>query len=482
LPADRTDIGSTAARVPTPQAIELALEHHREGRLDLAEALYRSIVQADPAHADALHGLGLIALHRDDYAGAVDLIEDAVKLDPANAIFASNLATAYQRLGAPERARECSERALRLDATLFAAHNNLGDALAALGDGAGAQACYRTALELAPSSHQARLNLALATLMRGDYAAGLALYEARFDVGSGAEARRVLAKLDGIARWRGQALAGKRILVWTEQGLGDTVMTMRYLSLLKERGASRVAVCCEPELARLVQHVPCVDEVFSDLDSADWPSRFDVHSPTMSLPLAFGTAPDTIPRRTPYLNVPEPLVRKWAETLSALPFPRIGLVWAGGKQSAADADRSIALASFAPLLARRRMSFVSLQKGPGASQLVRGRHRIADWMDACEDLLDTAALICGLDLVISVDTAVAHLAGALGKPLWLLNRRSSEWRWMLERSDTPWYPSARIFRQRAGGWAPAIDEVGAALDAAFPRPTLAQRAKRLFGG
>jgi hypothetical protein len=231
-----------------------------------------------------------------------------------------------------------------------------------------------------------------------------------------------------------------------------------------------------------VQHVPTVDEVFSDLDSADWPRRFDVHCPTMSLPLAFGTAPETIPRRTRYLNVPEPLVRTWAETLSALPSPRIGLVWSGGKQSTADADRSIALASFAPLLARRRMSFVSLQKGPGASQLVRGRHRIAHWMDACEDLLDTAALICGLDLVISVDTAVAHLAGALGKPLWLLNRRSSEWRWMLERSDTPWYPSARIFRQRTGAWAPVIDEVGAALDAAFPRPTLAQRAKRLFGG
>ncbi|MDB5902928.1 MAG: glycosyl transferase family 9 [Betaproteobacteria bacterium] len=482
MPADRTAIGSTAAVAATPQAIELALEHHRAGRLEVAQALYRSIAEADPAHAGALHGLGLIALQREDYAGALDLIEDALRLDPSNAIFASNLATAYQRLGSPERAREYSECALRLDPTLAAAHNNLGHALGSLGDNAGAQACYRSALELEPSSHQARLNLALSTLMRGDYAAGLPLYEARLDVGSGGGARPLLAKLERVARWHGEALAGKRILVWTEQGLGDTIMMMRYLPLLKEKGASRVAVCCEPELVRLVRHVPCVDEVFSSLDSADWPSRFDLHSPMMSVPLGFGTASDTIPRRTPYLNVPEPLVRTWAETLSALPSPRIGLVWAGGKQSEADADRSIALASFAPLLARRRMSFVALQKGPGASQLVRGRHRIAHWMDACEDLLDTAALICGLDLVISVDTAVAHLAGALGKPLWLLNRRSSEWRWMLERSDSPWYPTVRIFRQRAGGWAPVIDEVGAALDVRFPRPTLAGRVRRFFGG
>jgi hypothetical protein len=481
LPADRTDIGSTASVVATPQSIELALEHHRQGRLDVAQTLYRSIAEADPAHAGALHGLGLIALQREDYAGALDLIEDALQLDPSNAIFASNLAMAYQHVGWPERAREYSECALRLDPGLAAAHNNLGNALGALGDNTGAHACYRTALALEPSSHQARLNLALSTLMRGDYAAGLPLYEARFDVGSGGGARPLLAKLERVARWNGEALAGKRILVWTEQGLGDTIMMMRYLPLLKEKGASRVAVCCEPELVRLVRHVACVDEVFSSLDSADWPSRFDLHCPMMSLPLGFGTTIDTIPLRVPYLNIPETLVGKWSERLSALASPRVGLVWAGGKKSQGGADRSIALASVAPLLARRRMSFVSLQKGPGASQLVQGRHRIADWMDACEDLLDTAALICALDLVISVDTVVAHLAGALGKPLWLMNRRASDWRWMLGRSDTPWYPSARIFGQRGRDWASVVDEVGAALDVRFPRPTLAGRVRRFFG-
>jgi hypothetical protein len=462
--------------------LELAREHHRAGRLAEAEAVYREVLRAAPASAEALHGLGLIALQRGDYASALDLIEEASGRYPSNPVFLNNLAAAYQKLSCSERALECCERALQLAPRFGPAHSNRGNALAALGRHDESEASYTKALELGPVTSQARLNVGLARLMRGDYAAGLPLYEARLAAASAGkgDTGRLLHKLQTVPRWRGEKLDGKRILVWTEQGLGDTVMMMRYLPLLKESGARCLAVCCEPALVRLVQQVAGIDEVFSDVESPDWPSRFDVHSPTMSLPLGFGTTIDTIPRRVPYLNVPEALSRKWRETLSDLPSPRVGLVWSGGKQSQADADRSIALASFAPLLANRRIGFVSLQKGPGASQLVHGRRGIADWMDGCDDLLDTAALISGLDLVISVDTAVAHVAGALGKPLWLLNRRSSEWRWMLRRGDSPWYPSARIFRQRGPDWAHVIDEVAAALAAHFPPPTLAARVRRLF--
>ncbi len=279
--------------------------------------------------------------------------------------------------------------------------------------------------------------------------------------------RQLLAKLRNVPRWRGESLQGKRVLVWTEQGLGDSVMMMRYLQPIRHLGVTWLAVCCEPELTRLMQGVTEVDEVFFDTGSEDWRKRFDFHCPMMSLPLAFGTRLETIPARIPYLAVPRDLKRKWSEKVSRLPPPRVGLVWAGGKQILADSRRSISLTSFLPLLKKRGISFVSLQKGPEASQLANVRRNIGNWMDECDDLLETAALIEQLELIISVDTSVAHLAGALGKTVWLLNRADSEWRWMLERNDSPWYPTMRIFRQQQPGWKEVIRDIADALERAL---------------
>jgi len=456
----------TRAAGAIDKALKRALDHHRVGRFAEAEALYLEIVAADPAHADATHLLGLVALQRGDPVRAIALIERADELAPSNPVFLANLGDAYQKLDCPERARECCEQALELKPDFPAARINLGNALASLGHRDAAEECFRTVLAADPSLDLARLNLGLLRLLRGDYATGLPLYEARLGrANSGiGDTGRLLAKLRAVPRWRGESLQGKRVLVWTEQGLGDSVMMMRYLKPLKERGADVLTVLCEAALARMMGGVPEVDAVFSDTAGKDWRRRFDFHVPMLSLPLAFDTRLETIPAPVPYLAVPDDLRSKWARKVEPLQAPRVGLAWAGGKKTATDARRSIALASFAPLLKQRGISFVSLQKGPEASQLASARSGITDWMDDCDDLLETAALISQLDLVISVDTVIAHVAGALGKPVWLLNRKESEWRWMLDRADSPWYPTMRIFRQQHAGWSEVIQALGTAIE------------------
>lgn len=451
-------------------SLKRAWEHYHAGHLAEAEALCRQIIGFEPEHPGALHLLGLIALQRGQPVRAIELIERADEISPSNALLLSNLGEAYQRLGAADRARECCEQALALEPDFPAAHNNLGNALALLGDIDAAESCYRKALAIEPSMPEARLNLGLSKLLRGDYAAGLPLYEARLELtDSGGDPHNLLVELRDVARWRGGSLQGKRLLVWAEQGLGDSIMMMRYLRATRQLGVSRLSVCCGPSLVRLMQSVGEVDEVFSDTAGKNWRERFDAHCPMMSLPLAFGTRLEAIPAPIPYLAVPSDLRRKWSEKTSRLPAPRVGLVWAGRKQTLTDRRRSISLASFSPLLKKRGISFVSLQKGAEASQRDNVHSKIADWMDECDDLMDTAALVGELDLVISVDTSVAHLAGALGKPVWLLNRTGSEWRWMLGRNDSPWYPTMRIFRQQHVGWSGVIQDIAGALEGELGR-------------
>ena len=480
---------SPHSAISTQHAMKVAVEHHQAGRLAEAEVIYRRILEAEPDHPDSLHLLGLIAIQSEDHARAIDLIERANELCPSNPVFLSNLAEAYQRLNCPDMAKDCCEQALRLKPDYPAAHANLGNALMALGEIDTAEQCYRQAIDGDPSLRAVKLSLGLLRLMRGDYATGFPLYESRLDKAAsrgGGDTQQLLEKFGNIPRWRGQSLQGKRLLVWTEQGLGDSVMMMRYLPLIKNLGASELVVFCEPALVRLMQSVGEVDEVVSDIPSDDWQERFDFHSPTMSLPLCFDSRLETLPNRIPYLHVPFRLKQKWSDKVSLLLYPRVGLVWAGGKQTRTDPHRSIPLATFSPILKKKWISFVSLQKGGAASELAHGGRKLSNWMDECDDVLETAALIEQLDLVISVDTSVAHVAGALGKPVWLLNRSGSEWRWMLERHDSPWYPTMRIFRQQQSHWKNVIQDIADTLERelkparnTMTRPLL-RRIRRLF--
>jgi len=302
-------------------------------------------------------------------------------------------------------------------------------------------------------------------LLLGDYSEGLALYESRLDIMRGnpsvpAATRQIL---QDPRRWHGDDLAGRRVLVWAEQGFGDSLMMLRYLPMVAARGAREIIVLCEPALARIAASIIGVNARVSVMQTVPV-AAFDVHCPIMSLPFVFDTTLDSIPNRVPYIDVPEGLRTPWQERLVPLALPRVGLVWAGSSNLEEDSRRSVALATFEPII-RSSVSLVSLQKGVGAEQLDHWAGRLIDWMPLCDDFMDTAALIAGLDLVISVDTAVAHLAGALGKPVWLLNRSGSEWRWGLESEHCAWYPTIRIFRQEeATSWAYIVAKMADELE------------------
>jgi len=279
----------------------------------------------------------------------------------------------------------------------------------------------------------------------------LPLNERRFDF----ESKEQLAQLGiwpnierfaGKPRWDGGNLQGKTLLLWTEQGMGDNVMMMRYIAHLKQKGAGSVIVYCHPALINTMQTV--ADLVVGT--NVDMPlDAFDLHCSMMSLPHLFGTTLQTIPNDVPYLTVPPAIAEKWESLLKESRRLKVGIVWAGHQTMGKDHLRSIDPKLFAPLMALDGIQYVNLQKFGSTQQLTSDASQVLDKMAEAEDFLDTAALIGNLDLVISVDTLVAHLAGALGKPVWLLNRFESEWRWMSGREDSPWYPSMRIFTQPA---------------------------------
>jgi Tfp pilus assembly protein PilF len=461
--------------------MQLALQHHEAGRLPEAESICRSVLNAEPHNANAIYLLGVIAHQGGNHDGAVGLMERAIALKPGNPFFLNNLGEILRELNRPDAAEKQYRRALVLKPDFIKAHNNLGNALQALRRYDEAEQSYREAIRFGPALALPRLNCALLHLLRGDYGAGFAHYEQRFE---GADPRQtvfmlnLLTRLEDTPRWQGEPLGSKRLLVWTEQGLGDCVMMMRYLPLLKSRGAGPVTVYCAAPLVRLMRTLGGIDEVISQEDALP-EGGFDTHCPLMSLPLLFGTRLETVPREVPYVRVAKNLQRKWAAMLGVIPHPRVGLVWAGAKRNMGEARRSMRLQAFAPLLGASGASFVSLQKGEDAGELDAAQWSILDLMDECGDLLDTAALIKQLDLVVSIDTSVAHLAGALGKPVWLLTRGESAWQWMLERDDSPWYPTMRIFRQPQGGnWHDVMANVTAIFKTTFGAAAAGEYAAR----
>jgi Tfp pilus assembly protein PilF len=488
------------------QRLEVALEHHRAGRLAQAEGAYREVLAADPENIDALHFLGVIAYQRGRHDQAEQLISRALLRNPSNAAACSNLGNALQAQGKHEQAVTCYrqalvlqpnyvdalvnlgtafraqgeldgavtcyEKALQLKPDLPAAYNNLAIALIGLGRSAEAESNYVRALGLMPSSAELRVGFSLVKLLLGDYESGLALFESRLDTDTlpraayGALNER-LAEVRGLPRWHGEPGAGRVLLVWTDQGFGDALMMMRFFPRLRDFGFSKVIVHCEEALVRVMQGAAGVDEVVSR-ERPSPAARADCHLPLMSLPFAFRTRVDTIPNQVPYLTVPVELGRKWAARVAAVKSPRVGLAWAGKSDHPNDPIRSVRLEEFSRMFALPGLSFFSLQKGEAEHQIDETGLALTNKMRECSDLLETAAFADQMDLVISVDTAIAHLAGALGKPVWLLNRFETEWRWMLDRDDSPWYPTMKIFRQRRpSDWSEPIARVCSALGLRF---------------
>jgi Flp pilus assembly protein TadD len=389
------------------------------------------VLLAHPASAEAHYQMGMALAEAARFDDAAEQFRQAIGLDPAPAAFWSNLGT---MLKIQERFDEA------LDA-------------------------YAQALERAPADRQIRVNRAVARLHAGRFAE--AWQDEDWVL---AEPGRVVLPSETLLPPLSVLgdLTGRTVLVIQEEGLGDTLQFLRYLPLLAERGA-HVAVAVPPELTRLMLTVRGVAEV-PDGDASV--PRHDFHCSFNGLPRAFETTLESIPHAVPYLAADPALVAHWARRLPATRSLRVGLVWAGQARPwlpgfvGLDQRRSTGLATLAPLAAVSGVQFVSLQKGPAAAdaRTSAAAFDLLDLMDEARDFADTAAIVANLDLVISVDTSVVHLAGAMGKPVFLLDRYDHCWRWLSGRDDSPWYPSLRIFRQtRPGEWTPVIARVAAAL-------------------
>lgn len=336
-------------------------------------------------------------------------------------------------------------------------YNDVGAAFDELGETGEAAGCYERAVKLRPELAEARYNLAVARLKLGDYERGWRDYEWRWKVRGFPARQRVCVQ----PLWDGGPLVGRTILLHAEQGLGDTMQFIRYVDLVAMKGG-RVVVECQQELAGLIGRMAGVGEVVTRRQGV---ARFDTHCPLMTLPGLLGTRVGTIPRQVPYLGAEAGAVREWGgKAGAAAGAVRVGLVWAGGAAYRKDGARSMGLGELGALWGVGGVEFYSLQKGPGAEEAAGSGLAMSDLTGGLRDFSDTAALVANLDLVIGVDTSVIHLAGALGKPVWTLLAYASDWRWMREREDSPWYPTMRLFRQRRmGDWGEVVGRVAGAL-------------------
>jgi tetratricopeptide (TPR) repeat protein len=428
-------------------------------RRDESIAAYREAVHQRPDYAEALCNLGLALTDAGRPGEAAVLLRQAARLRPDYVEAHNNLGLALADLGRFAEAIASYERALALNPRYAAAHANLGSAYKGMGRPEEAAACYETALRYEPDSPSSHWNLALAWLQMGDFARGWREYEWRWK--RPATPPRSLPR----PRWDGAPLDGRTILLWSEQGLGDTIQFARYAALVRARGGRVVLECPAPLLA-VFHTLTGIDELVAE--ATELPP-FDCHAPLMSLPGLLGTTLATVPADVPYLRPDAGLAEAWGRRLKRLKGYKVGIAWQGNPHHKWDRWRSVLLTQFAPLAAVPRVRLVSLQDGPGTEQLaaLAGRFAVTPpgpEFGAAGALADTAAVIASLDLVVTVDTATTHLAGALGVPVWVPLPALVDWRWLLDRDDSPWYPTLRLFRQRSlGDWEPVFERMAAEL-------------------
>ncbi len=459
----------------------------RAGRLDEALEASRRALTLEPRSPRALNALGATLCARREYREALVNLQRAVALAPHYATAHLNLSHALEALGRPAEALDAVNEAIRLDAAAPVGFHNRGfilhrlarfdeaeadwrhaltldptllDSRIALIGSAGiahynggrfdeAEAKWREVRELRPADADANMNLGISYLLRGNFTEGFALYEWR--------SRQRTANLPPrlAAPWQGDDPAGKRLLVHAEQGFGDTLQFGRYLPLLRERGA-KLVLSVQPPLRSLVAHsMPWLELQRDTTPAADFQCTL------LSLPHLLKTTPDTIPAPVPYINAPPRAISRLGAVIGEGDGLKVGLAWAGNPKHLLDKERSLAFALLAPLLAVKGVRFFSLQLGAAAREASAS---ITDLAPELTDFAQTAGAIANLDLVISVDTAVAHLGGAMGKPVWIMLPFVPDWRWLLERKDSPWYPTARLFRQKTrGDWGPVVGEIARAL-------------------
>jgi Flp pilus assembly protein TadD len=453
-------VSDGAPRGDAPDLLGQAIAHEAAGRLADAEACLDAFLETSPAQAEALHLKGVVAAGLGRTEEGARLIERAISAGPSHPRYLRNLCEIYRLLGRYDKALQAGLTSAAEAPDDALCHVNLSVLHYARGAPDAAIASAERALALDPTLPSAHFGLAEALLLTGDFARGWDAYEWRWRL-PGVPPPTPLSELPA---WDGAPLAGRLLLI-ADQGFGDGIQFSRYIPWAAGRCAE-VVVAASPELRPLIAQLPGVAAVFERWDDAP---ACDAVCPLSGLPRLHGTRADTIPAESAYLRADPALAAAWKSRLGGLVAPghrRIGLVWAGRPIHRNDANRSMRLADFAPFGALDGVTLVSLQMGDARDQIggYFGRAPLVKLGGEIATLADTLAIVDGLDLVITVDTAAAHVAGASGKPVWILLPFAPDWRWRLDRPDTPWYPTARLFRQpKPQAWTDVVAAVAAAL-------------------
>lgn len=417
-----------------------------------------------PHDADAFNNLAVALTDLGQLNEAVDSCQRALKIKPDDARAHNNLGNALFEMGRIHDAVTSYRRALKIKPDYFKALNNLGGALENLGQFNDAAYSYRRALAIKPDYVQGHYNLGFCLLAMGQYSEGWQEEEYRLK----RPEFKYLSLATQLPQWNGQQpQPNDRLLVLEEQGMGDKLQFVRYLTLVAEQFTGGVSIVIGRPLRELFRRsFPCIEILEAmPVDQRTWQWQ----SPLLSLPRVFDTTVETIPRQIPYLMTDPARVAYWQSRITALHLPtatrKIGVVWKSGTGMKIAQQKSVPIQNIAPLLNHPGCAWFSLQKEPDPDKapfVISGK--LIDWAEEFTDFDETAALAVNLDLVISVDTSVAHLVGGLGQPTWLFNRSASDWRWMRDREDSPWYPTMRIFTQRkAGEWGEVVQRMAQAL-------------------
>ena len=472
--------------------IEAGYQNHLIGRLHEARLLYEKALELDAHNVRATYLLGSLHQSWNDHRLAVIAFEKCISYAPDSPIASNALGISLAALGRTEEAIRAFRSAVAGDSPCLEAYANLGGALRKAGRIDEAISCYREALmikkdfievlcnlgvalkakneleealmvyeralAIKPSLPEVSFNVGMLLLLKGDMLRGWLLHEYRWDSTQRTSRREFKQPL-----WLGdEPLSGRTILLYAEQGLGDTIQFVRYVPLLIQAGA-KVVIEVQAELKALLSDIPLLCSIHA---KGELLPPFELQCPILSLPLAHKTDLSTVPNQVPYLNVPEVYRQKWHHFWAERRRPRIGLVWFGNRQHKNDQNRSIPAQNIRDFINSQSLGFFSLQKGIKNidDAAILEMPQIFDIGRYIDNYADTAAVIEHLDLVVTVDTSVAHMAGALGKPVWILLPFSPDWRWLLERCDSPWYPTAKLFRQKSiGDWHSVLTAVAVEL-------------------
>ena len=426
-----------------------------QGRLEEAIAAYEQALAIKPDFAEVRNNLGNALKDQGKLEEAIAAYERALAIKPGFAMAQNNLGIVLMEQGDLDQAIAAYERALAIKPDYVEAHNNLGYALQEQGDLDQAIAAYERALAIKPDYVEAQWNLSLTLILLGNYKRGWPLYESRITKQINKGKYYIFDK----PLWQGEFIEkGTKMLICSEQGFGDFIQFCRYFAMLNNIGAELIVEAPRP-LLNLISSLECPMAL---VEKGDKLPEFDVYCHLMSLPFIFGTTVETIPNRTPYIYADSNKLQTWRDKLGPHGRPRVGLVWSGSAKHSRDRNRSLKLDQLSNLISIHSIEWHSLQKEyrEHDQYFLANAPAIFQHQDALRDFSDTAALVECMDLIISVDTSVAHLAGALGKPVWILLPFAPDYRWLLDREDTPWYPTARLFRQsNIGEWQSVIDHV-----------------------